>query len=253
MSNVTGVTDYKMQLYTPETSNTQSVMWGTPDEDSKRTSDITVETLGKDDFLKLLLAQLKNQDPLNPASNTEFVAQLAQFSTLEQLTTMNASLEKSLTYNKNVSESINNSMMVNFIGRNVSAESNSFLFDGENPATLKFELDKNMSSGRVEISDMDEKVVKIISLDAMGKGLGDVTWDGMTSLGVLANNGKYSYKVIAQDNVGNEFDSIPVFTGIVEGVSYRQGEAHLSIGGVLVPFDKVKQILDETLEQIPDE
>ena len=239
------VTEYNTQLYTPETSNRESVMRGYSGDEVKLTSDIAVESLGKDDFLKLLLAQLRNQDPLNPADNTEFVAQLAQFSTLEQLTTMNTSLEQSLTFNKNVSESINNSMMVNFIGRTVSAESNVFAFDGENPESLQFELEQDITHGKVEILDMDEKVVRVLPLDELGKGLRTTSWDGLTSLGINAGAGNYTYTVTTYDNVGNESESVPVFIGVVEGVSYREGIANLSVNGVLVPFDKVKQILDE--------
>ena len=247
MMNVTDYNthNYNAQLFTSETSNREGVLLGTGDDENKLTSQIETESLGKDDFLKLLLAQLRNQDPLNPADNTEFVAQLAQFSTLEQLTTINSSLEQSLNYNKNVSESINNSMMVNFIGRTVSAESNVFAYDGENPAVLQFELDKDIDNGKVEILNGEEKVIRILPLGELGKGHGTIPWDGLTSLGVKAGAGNYTYTVTTYDSVGNESESVPVFTGVVEGVSYRDGVANLGINGVLVPFDKVKHIFDE--------
>ena len=119
-----------IHFYTSATSQIEGVLRGYTDPETTETSNINTASLGKDDFLKLLIAQLQNQDPLNPADNTEFVAQLAQFSSLEQLTTMNASLEQSIEFNRTVTETINNSMMVNFMGKSVSAESSGFLFDG---------------------------------------------------------------------------------------------------------------------------
>ena len=96
----------EIYFYTPATSQTQGVLRGNVSGDTQTSSDLNVASLGEDDFLKLLIAQMQNQDPLNPASNTEFVAQLAQFSTLEQLTTMNSNLEESLIFNQSVTESM---------------------------------------------------------------------------------------------------------------------------------------------------
>ena len=90
---------------------------------------IDVSTLGKNDFLTLLIAQLKHQDPLNPADNTEFIAQLAQFSSLEQMTLMNANLEKSLESNINMTEAVSNAMIINYFGKYVTAETDSFMYD----------------------------------------------------------------------------------------------------------------------------
>ena len=83
-------------------------------------------TLGKDDFLKLFVAQLENQDPLSPMESTEFTAQLAQFSSLEQLTNANQNLEYLLMYQS----SMNNAEAVNFIGNTVKASGNSISRNG---------------------------------------------------------------------------------------------------------------------------
>lgn len=79
------------------------------------------KTLGKDDFLKLFTSQLRYQDPLNPVQGAEFTAQLAQFSSLEQLFNMNKKIEELLTYQS----SLNNSMAINLMGRNVTTQDGS--------------------------------------------------------------------------------------------------------------------------------
>ena len=91
-------------------------------------------TLGKDDFLRLLVAQLKNQDPLNPMDNSQFVAQTAQFSSLEQLQNMNATLAQNSEWNMLLSQTINNTMATSLIGKWVTAESSTIaLRDGSVP------------------------------------------------------------------------------------------------------------------------
>ena len=73
------------------------------------------QQLGKDDFLKLLITQLTNQDPTSPMENTEFIGQMAQFSSLEQMTNMNQSFTK-------MAEMINASQAANTIGKTVEIE-----------------------------------------------------------------------------------------------------------------------------------
>jgi flagellar basal-body rod modification protein FlgD len=73
------------------------------------------QELGKDDFLKLLLAQLANQDPTSPMENTQFIAQMAQFSSLEQMTNMSAEFTK-------LANMMNSSEAVNVIGKTVDID-----------------------------------------------------------------------------------------------------------------------------------
>ena len=88
-------------------------------------------TLGKDDFLKLMIAQLKNQDPLNPMNGTEYAAQLAQFTSLEQLTNLNANVSKSIDTNYVLTQSINNTLAATLIGKEVKINGNTIQNNGQ--------------------------------------------------------------------------------------------------------------------------
>src|SRR5512135_3668480 len=79
------------------------------------------KTLGKDDFLKLFVTQMRYQDPLNPMDSAAFTAQLAQFSSLEQLTNISGQMKDLLAYQN----SLGNTLTTNFIGRNVTFSGNS--------------------------------------------------------------------------------------------------------------------------------
>ncbi len=216
-----------------------SVRQPTTGEGNNSNMNFDVSALGKDDFLTLLLAQLRNQDPLAPADNTEFIAQLAQFSSLEQMTRMNDNLEQSLENNTAMSAAVSNAMMINYFGKDVTAETNAIMFDGENPVDLWFTLDREAGSGILEIRDSYDNVVRTIELGAMDAGLNSYDWDGMKGIGTLAGAGEYTYQLELTDFAGGEVSPVQLLSGRVDGISWMNGLAQLSIGGVLVPYDKV--------------
>lgn len=203
-----------------------------------------LSALDKDAFLRLLIAQMQNQDPLNPADNTEFVAQLAQFSSLEQLTQMNTNLEESLATNTQVADSINKASTVSYLGKTISAETADFSFDGSSEVDLQFSLDSAVLSGSLKILDSDGKTVRTIDIGGNEAGSYTCTWDGYTNKGVYADSGLYSYEIDAKDVLGEDVTWTPVFTGEVEGVSYEDGSAYLYSGGVYVPIESVTGIIE---------
>ncbi|MFC1692523.1 flagellar hook assembly protein FlgD [Candidatus Latescibacterota bacterium] len=230
---------------TTDIPNTRGVMWGYDDgESSALEKEFDVSSLGKNDFLKLLLAQLQHQDPLNPTDNTEFVSQLAQFSSLEQVMMMNSNMEKSIENSSMMSEAISNAMLINYFGKQITAESNAFSYDGENAVELQF-INDNGAYGKLEIINEEGKIVRTIPLDDMSSELNTVEWDGHTSGGVEAKAGTYTFNITAYDILDNEVDSTPLLTGIADGIHYHEGNAHVSIRGVLVPFNNVKSITQE--------
>jgi len=218
--------------------------WDT-EQDSQVMSNIDISSLGKNDFMKLLLAQMQHQDPLNPADNTEFVAQLAQFSSLEQMTTMNTNLEESLKNNSVVAEAVNNAMMISYIGKEITATSSTFFYDGETPVDLTFTADRDISTGTLYIKSQDGLPVLEIALDGFAEGENTVEWNGVTGSGGNAKPGVYSFTIEAFDVLGGSVDNSSSFSGVVDGVSFKKGEAHLKIGSVLVPFSSVHEIKEK--------
>jgi len=232
--------------YTPATSAKHGVLRGyEKEEESKPKSDFDIKNLGKNDFMKLLLAELKHQDPLNPADNTEFVAQLAQFSSLEQMTEMNLNLKSALEKNELVADAVNNAMMINYFGKRVSAESDSFYFNGEGSVELRFVLGDSMETGNLEIVDAGGFTVRSIPLEGLDSGENGITWDGITDMGSQANPGVYSFKVTGYNVIDEKVAVTPLFSGIVEGIEYEDGDARLKVGNVLIPFEKIKQISED--------
>ena len=122
--------------------------------------------LGQDDFMNLLVAQLQNQDPLNPMDSTAFTSQLAEFSSLEQLSNVNKNLE----YLQMYQSSINNAQAVSFIGKNIDALGDSIQLESSENEEIHFELSANSSSVYMNIYNDSGGLVKIIENGLMGKG-----------------------------------------------------------------------------------
>ena len=95
--------------------------------------------MGKDDFLHMLVAQLKYQDPLNPMDNTAFVAQLAEFSALEQMQNVNATLQSAVLLNR----SLNNTLITELIGRNVKALGDGIYLSPSEEASIRYSLSQD--------------------------------------------------------------------------------------------------------------
>ena len=107
------------------------------------------QTLGKNDFLKLLITQLKNQDPLKPTDSTQFVTQLAQFSSLEQMSNVNDNLKIIQAFD----QSINNAQAVNFVGKTVKASGCIFELGSEKTHEIQYQLGEDANAVYVGIID----------------------------------------------------------------------------------------------------
>lgn len=188
-------------------------------------------TLGKDAFLKMLIAQLKNQNPLNPLDGTDFAAQLAQFSSLEQLTNMSTQME-------NLSSSIGsfvNSQMVDLIGSYVTAKGNSIIADGTTK-TLSYNLPSDIKSGEADIYDSNGKLVSSQKIGSAKAGLNTLSWD------TSGLSGNYTFAVTGQDANGNPVSATTMTSGTVTGVNFQSGSSTLVINGQNIAFGDIVSI-----------
>jgi flagellar basal-body rod modification protein FlgD len=170
-------------------------------------------SMGKEDFLKLLVAQLQHQDPLNPADPTEFTAQLAQFGQLEQLTNANKNLEQL----GRMSGEMEKMSALSLIGQDVVAEGSAFHFNGE-AMQLGYRLDTPADKVTLYVQNQSGSTLTTITARETSSGQYFVDWDGYTDSGMPLVPGDYSLIVHAIDADEKTIDSKSLIKGRVEAV-----------------------------------
>lgn len=194
--------------------------------------------MDKNDFLKLFIAQLQNQDPLKPQDPTEFLGQLAQLTQVEQAYNSAAALEKLLAAQDN-----NLAMTsVGFIGKSVVAAGNLTAFDGTNPPTLSYLMPSATTATTLKVSDSTGKVVRTVDLGSLAAGNGSYQWDGKDGQGSSLAAGSYSFSITGTNAVGKQQSATTYITGKVDGVRFDNGKAYVTIGAVSIPFTDVTTV-----------
>ncbi|EXF95386.1 flagellar basal body rod modification protein FlgD [Pseudomonas fluorescens HK44] len=209
---------------------------------SAATSSVTGgKALGKDAFMKLLVTQLKNQDPLSPQDNSAFVAQLAQFSSLEGITSLNTTVS-SMASNFSSSQALQASSLV---GRSVIAQtSTAQITDPSKGLTGTVNLTSSISDGTVKISDSSGNVIRTLNLGTQPAGSASFSWDGKDSSGALVPAGTYTFKANAPVN-GTATDLATYLPATVNSVTLSQtgGELTLNLAGLgPIALSKVQTI-----------
>ncbi len=201
--------------------------------------------LGKDDFLKLLVTQLQFQDPTSPMKDQDFIAQLAQFSSLEQLQNMGNQLENSTQWDYLLSQTINNTMAASIIGKNIKATTNEVYLSQSGSAEIGFELAGFADGVKIEISDRSGNLIRSIEKSNLLEGDGQVEWDGKDILGKRVAPGTYTLSIKAYNSDNSPVAANILLEGKVTGVKYVEGNAYLMVEGLDVPLSDVVQIFQE--------
>ncbi|VVM63883.1 Basal-body rod modification protein FlgD [Pseudomonas fluorescens] len=196
--------------------------------------------LGKDAFLQLLVTQLKNQNPLEPQDNGEFVAQLAQFSSLEGITTLNDTVS-GIAGNYNSSQALQASSLV---GRSVIAPGDKAVVDTSKSLNGTVAVPVSLDAVTLKITNSDGKVIRTIDMGSQSAGNASFIWDGKTDAGEVAPAGTYTFAATA--NIDNKATSlITNLPATVSSVTISQtgGELMLNLAGLgSIALSKVQTI-----------
>ncbi len=197
--------------------------------------------LDKDDFLKLLVTQMRFQDPLKPMDQKEFTTQLVQFSSLDQLFSINDGLN-TLTDSQG---SANDFETVNFIGKEITTTGNKVVMGEGGPSTsIGYYLNTDASEVSVQIFDKEGRNINTIELGPQEDGDHILEWDGKDNNGKTVAPGEYIFAVTAMDIKGVESNVMTKITGIVTGVSFEGSMPYLIVSGMHVPVTDISEVKD---------
>jgi flagellar basal-body rod modification protein FlgD len=197
------------------------------------------DTLGQADFLKLLTAQLQNQDPFDPVDNTQMVSQMAQFSQLSGITDMNATL--TTIANKLTGTSTSDAM--SYVGKTVLVPGDTAYGLTTGGMNGSVNLGGDADDLKVSISDSNGNLLKTMDLGKQSQGQVDFSWDGKTDAGADAGSGPFKISAIANAS-GKTVDAQTLVWAPVSSVSNPgSGTPVLNVAGVgAVDLSDVVQI-----------
>jgi len=199
----------------------------------------SLQSLGEDDFLKLFVTQLQYQDPLSPMDSTGFTSQLAQFSSLEQLTNINTAIGN-LASSQALTQ---NALAAGLIGKNVLVAGNQISLAGT--ANISFALPTATAQTNLSIYNASGQCVRQVSLGAENSGSITYTWDGKDSQGNTLPDGNYTYSVAAADATGAAVSATTSTYGMVTGVTLQNNLTYLVLdSGLQVQLSSIQEISD---------
>ncbi|MGE5805386.1 MAG: flagellar hook assembly protein FlgD [Ignavibacteria bacterium] len=200
--------------------------------------------LGKDDFMHLMIAQLRNQDPLSPMDGTQFASQLAQFSSLEQLSNLNEAVNQSIEANFFLTQSINNTMTAALIGKKVKISGNSIQNTGQDKIEFGYNLPANAASVKINIYNENKVLIKTITNPKIISGENKLNWDFTDNEGNRVPEGKYEINVEAVDNTGESINVNQYIFGLIDGVRFTESGTKLLSGNAEYMLSDILEILN---------
>ena len=205
--------------------------------DEIQIKDGSKDIINRDEFLTLFVAQLRHQDPLNPLDSTEFTAQLAQYSSLEQLLNVNENLESM----KASQEQDYRLQALDFLGKEVIADGDMLFLEPNQMSEGGFSI-TDSANCTAFIMDSNGIPVKSIPLGVLGAGQHDFQWDGRNAAGAKMDPGIYNFEVTAMTGDGMILPVTTQITGKVTGVNLETETPVLFLGDIPMYLSQVMEI-----------
>ena len=204
---------------------------------STKGSSNTDPSAAQDRFLKLLVAQLNNQDPMNPLDNAQMTSQMAQINTVTGIQQLNLSMQ-TMAEQFAAMQSLQGTMM---IGRAVLTEGNRLAVSEQGQAQGAFELAGAASSVKVEISTAGGDVLQTMDMGALAAGRQQVQWDAS---GYSGDKSTLRFKVVATNKDGAAVDSTALMQAKVQGTGMENGQLMLSLEtGESIAYSKIRSVV----------
>jgi flagellar basal-body rod modification protein FlgD len=198
--------------------------------------------LGKNEFLKILTVQLANQDPTKPMDSHAFVAQLAQFSALEQQQNTNDTLTQMLTMQQSASQN----SVVALVGKDALYDAHQMDLTKDNNITVNATLVSDASDVIMEIDDADGNAIRHQHFGAKNAGNNALTWDGRNDNGAVQAPGSYYVSVSAVDIGGKPVSVTQQARGRITGVTFVGGTPQLLVGNTSIPISDVHTVSESS-------
>lgn len=207
--------------------------------------------MGKNEFMTLLMTQIQHQDPLKPMEHTEFISQLAQFSTLEQLT----GIEKGIQNLQSGAGDQAKLQALGMIGKQVQANGNQVELEEGKPMNIPFAFEGETRPVRAVIYDTSGKLVRTIDLASRGSSVRDFIWDGKNDEGEVQVPGKYTFSVLGLTQDGKVQEVGSDIKGKVKGVVVEGALPTLLVetpsGERRIEMNQIRQVAREEAGAVP--
>ena len=194
--------------------------------------------MGKDQFLQLLVTQLKNQDPLSPSDPSQMASQLAQFSQLEQLVNINSALGTQQTTTAGMVTGLNSAAAANVLGKTVLATGNEIVVGSDGTGHVQFDVGGSGGDATLHVFDSAGREVVTEPLGSVTAGSQNA--DFKLPGGLAA--GDYTYSVDGKDPSGNALSVTTYETGVVNGIRYTASGPVLIAGDMQINLGDVVEI-----------